>query len=68
LAHHYLEEQKLELEKEKVMLEEKREEEKLKLEQQKTEMSERERKSNVLIALVNAGGTEEEIASLLKHI
>jgi hypothetical protein len=63
-----LEEKKLELEKEKVLREEKREEEKLKLEREKIAMGERERKSTLLIALVNAGKTEEEIASLLKHI
>ncbi len=50
------------------MLADRREEEKLKLEREKMEMSERERKSNVLIALVNAEKTSEEIACLLKHI
>ncbi len=67
-AYQSLEERKLELEIEKSMREEKREEEKLRQEQEKMEMSERKRKSTVLIALVNAGKTEEEIASLLKHI
>jgi hypothetical protein len=32
------------------------------------EMNERERKSTVLVALVNAGKTEQEIAYLLKYI
>ncbi len=50
------------------MLADRREEEKLKLEREKIEMSEKERKSNVLIALVNAGKSSDEIASLLKHL
>ncbi len=32
------------------------------------EMSERERKSNVLIELVNACKTEDDIANMLKHV
>jgi hypothetical protein len=63
-----LEDKKLELEEEKLLLADRRESEKFELGLEGIRMNERKRKGTLLIALVKAGKTEEDIANLLKHI